>query len=78
MSLLLSSPLGRYAIGIALVLVIIISAMAWLRSDAASTAILKTAVEAAQTQEEIRHEAEAEARNADRSGSLDRLRSGHF
>lgn len=52
--------------------------VAWLRMDAARDARLNLAVEAAQHEEVIRHDAEKAARDAERDGAAERLRSGRF
>jgi hypothetical protein len=67
-------PLGA-AIAAAMAIVAVV---AWLRMDAARDARQEMAVRAAQHQEEIRHEADKAARDAERDGAADRLRSGRF
>nr|WP_314073838.1 hypothetical protein [uncultured Roseococcus sp.] len=60
--------------GVALVL----GAIWWLRHDAAQDARNQVAVEAARTQERIRTDADAKARDAERAGATDLLRDGRF
>lgn len=60
--------------GVALLLVL----LAWLRHDAAQGARNQVAVDAARTQERIRHEADAKAHDAERAGAADLLRDGRF
>jgi hypothetical protein len=56
----------------------VVAALAWLRVDAAHDARQAVAVEAAQREQETRHEAETAARAAERDGAGNRLRAGHF
>ena len=71
---LLASPVARW-VGLALAVVAVV---AWLRMDAASDAVKDVAVQAAQQEQETRHEADEAGRAAGRDGGAKRMRDGSF
>lgn len=71
---LVPAPIAR-AIAVALAVAAVV---AWLRMDATRDARRAVAVDAAQIEQETRHDAEAAARAAERDGAADRLRAGRF
>lgn len=78
MTAFLALPAARNALLALATLALVLAGLAWLRHDAARDARNTVAVEAAQTQERIRHEGDAAARAAERDGAVGRLRSGNF
>ncbi|MBS7810547.1 hypothetical protein [Roseococcus pinisoli] len=78
MSLLLAQPFVRNVLLVVGLLALGLTAVWWLRRDAASDALNQAAAKAAQTQERIRTDADAAARAAERDGAAGRLRDGTF
>ncbi|MBS7811221.1 hypothetical protein [Roseococcus pinisoli] len=78
MSLLLAQPFVRNVLLIVSLLALGLTAVWWLRHDAAQDARNQVAVDAARTQERIRTDADNAARAAERAGATDLLRGGRF
>lgn len=75
---LLALPAARWALAVGLLLAVAIGGIAWLRWDAARDAAAHMAARAAHNEERTRHNADAAARDADRDGASERMRSGGF
>ena len=75
---LLALPAIRWALCAALALALGLSAIAWLRHDAARDARNQVAAEAAATEQETRREADTAARAAERDGAERLLRDCRF
>ncbi|WP_421993861.1 hypothetical protein [Roseococcus sp.] len=78
MTALLALPVVRNALLALAALALVLAGLVWLRRDAAGDARNQVAVEAAQTQERIRTDADIAARAAERDGAAGRLRTGNF
>ena len=75
---LLALPWVRQAVTALAVLAAVLGGLAWLRMDAASDARNEVAVQAAQQEQETRHEGDKAARDAERVGAAERMRNGDF
>lgn len=81
MNLLPTTMLGKLLAAVVvflLVVLVVVLGLWWLRHDAKQDAHNQDAVQAAQQQEAIQHDADARARAAQRDGLYERLRAGTY